>query len=81
MSEATEYFEQCPDSIEELQNNKQAWAFEHTKHHWKLAERAGYKFKVLVECGMFHEAVWKDTTTPQDEWDFINTYRLKEATK
>ena len=78
MSGGKEYFEQCPDVLEGLQNNKKAWAFEHTKHSWKLAEDAGFKFKVLVKCGMFHEPIWKDAILPQKNWDFKYTYRVND---
>ena len=84
MSEATEkkiqaesYFKQEPKSLDILKNNKQAWAFEHTRHIWELAEDAGFEFVRLDGCGMFHEALWINETCPMKHWNFNLTYRVK----
>jgi len=79
MSETTskDYFKQAPDSLVILRENKQAWAFEHTRGIWRIGEAAGFKFQIFTgKCGIFHEPIWKDINTPQSEWDFKDTYRV-----
>lgn len=70
------YFQSKPESLEMLKTNKQAWAFEHSRGIWKLANDAGYSFEYLTGCDMFHLPIWEKVIDPMNLWDFAKTYRL-----
>ena len=73
--ESLHYFERAPKSLEILETNKQAWAFEHRRGVWRIGEDAGFSFERLDSCGILREAVWVSTSQSISEWDFKLTYR------